>query len=128
MQFITVLLSILCVACSPVMAAKQDRYIDVNRVKPGVQKAVVLSTFGAPVQSAKEGENCEVYRFKQGYRGATRTGRAVFHTAADVMTLGLWEIIGTPVEAAFSGEDLSYEVCYDGDNKVQTVTQIKESR
>ena len=42
----------------------------------------------------------------QGYSKANKISRAVWHGAADVFTLGLWEIIGTPTESAFNGKKL----------------------
>ncbi len=43
------------------------------------------------------GENAYVFRMQ---RRQGSTGRAVFHAGADVLTLGLWEVVGTPAEGA----------------------------
>jgi len=47
-------------------------------------------------------------------------GRAAFHGAMDVLTLGAWEIVGTPVEG-FTGDKKTVMVSYDTNQKVVSV-------
>ncbi len=103
----------LSTCCAPVLAAKQDNYVHIEDVQPGEHKAIALSTFGPPIQNYvnHKGESCDIFKFRQGYRNSTKVARAVLHGTADFLTLGLWEIIGTPVEAGLNGENVSYEVC-----------------
>ena len=56
----------------------------------------------------------------------TKAGRAVFHGAADVLTLGLWEVVGTPTEGAFNGTEMAYEVRYDKEDRVDQVIALKK--
>jgi hypothetical protein len=42
------------------------------------------------------------------------------------VTLGLWEIVGTPTEAVFSGDELAFEVSYDEQDRVEQVTVLKK--
>lgn len=42
----------------------------------------------------------------------------------DVMTLGIWEVVGTPVEAAADGTMVAYEVSYDTSNNVSAVIPL----
>jgi hypothetical protein len=44
-------------------------------------------------------------------------GRAVGHAVMDVLTLGIWEIAGTPIEG-FQGEKYRATVIYGDDDKV----------
>ena len=89
--FCTVLLS----SCSVYMAAHQPGKKDMTAIKPGVHQSVVRTELGTPVWCGKEnGCNIEIYRFTQGYSQGAKAGRAVFHGAADVLTLGLWEVVG----------------------------------
>jgi hypothetical protein len=50
----------------------------------------------------------------------------MFHGVADVATLGLWEIIGTPVESGFDGNNIAYQITYDQNDNVKTVVQLKK--
>jgi len=62
----------------------------------------------------------------QGYTGLEKGGRAVLPGAADVMTLGLWEIVGTPIEGSLAnGTKVSVEVTYDREDRVALITPIR---
>jgi hypothetical protein len=73
-----------------------------------------------------EGESCDIFKFRQGYRNSTKVARAVFHGTADLLTFGLWEVVGTPVETGLDGETLSYQVCYDKKNTVTSVMPLSK--
>jgi len=47
-------------------------------------------------------------------------GRAVGHAALDVLTLGLWEVIGTPIEMV-QGRSYHAVVTYTTEGTVETV-------
>ncbi len=51
-----------------------------------------------------------VYQYEVGNEPSA--GRAVGHGVMDVLTLGLWEIIGTPIEAV-QGDKYELTVTYD---------------
>ena len=44
----------------------------------------------------------------------------------DVLTLGIWEVIGTPVESSADGRTMAYEVSYDTSNNVDQVISLKK--
>ena len=52
-------------------------------------------------RESKTGEYSEIYRAVARKSWANYV-RAVGHGALDVMTLGLWEVVGTPIEGAIS--------------------------
>jgi hypothetical protein len=66
-----------------------------------------------------------VLSFTQGYSKGAKVGRAVFHGAADVLTLGLWEVAGTPIEAVADGTPIKVEVYYDEKNCVDFIKVIQ---
>ena len=113
--------------CSVFMAAKQPEKKDTKMLAVGVPRAVILAEFGAPVSTVKNGdETVDIFSFKQGYGKAAKCGRMMFHGVADVATLGLWEIIGTPVESGFDGNNIAYQITYDQNDNVKTVVQLKK--
>ena len=121
------LLSILISGCSVFMAAKQPGIKDVDLFRAGTSRSMLLAEFGTPaVSEIRDGKKFEIYRFVQGYSTAAKAGRALFHGAADVVTLGLWEIVGTPTESAFSGNELAYEVSFDENDRVDQVIVLKK--
>ena len=109
--------------CAVVMAAKQPDYKNVELFKVGTPRGALLGEFGHPVASETkpDGTKCDTFSFTQGYSGGAKAGRAFAHGVADVLTLGLWEVIGTPAEAIFSGSTVGYQTCYDKEERVQTV-------
>lgn len=108
------------------MAANQPGQKDLSVIKKGTDRSLVISELGVPkVSEERNDQKVEIYMFKQGYDGFVKTGRAVFHGAADVFTLGLWEIVGTPGESHFDGTDMTIEVTYDENNKVESSRILK---
>lgn len=118
-----VLLAVLLVqGCSVVMAAKQPDKKNLDLLQVGTQRSLLIAEFGSPVHSeTRDGVQYDIFNFVQGYGGAAKTGRAVGHAAADVLTLGLWEVVGTPAEGHFDGKEKSYEVAYSEDGTVSNV-------
>ena len=101
------------------MAAQLPDKKDLNVLKPGVPRSVVIAEMGAPSSYDElEGTRTEVYKFKQGYSTPNKISRAVFHGTADLFTWGLWEVVATPTEYCFSGTDTIVMVSYDGSNRV----------
>jgi hypothetical protein len=112
--------------CSVFMAAKQPDAKDVGLFKAGTPRSLLLAEFGLPVASEERGgHKYEIFKFRNGYSAGAKAGRAVFHGAADVLTLGLWEVVGTPTEAAFSGTEMAYRVRYDKSDVVDEVASLK---
>lgn len=124
----TVLLVVLAISvsgCSVFMAAKQPEKKDISLLKEGVSRAVLISEFGAPVVSEyKNDKRFEIFKFVQGYSTGTKAGRAFFHGAASVATLGLWELVGTPAEITFNGDEMAFQVSYDENDLVDEVKLI----
>jgi outer membrane protein assembly factor BamE (lipoprotein component of BamABCDE complex) len=110
--------------CSVFMAANQPRKRNLNVLAVGSPRSLVLAELGAPVSTEMNRRNrVDVYAFRQGYSRGVRTTRAVGHGVADFLTLGIWEVVGTPTEAFFDGEETLIQVQYDaGDKVVQTMT------
>jgi len=110
--------------CSVVMAARQPGKKDLSVLDKGTPRSIVRAELGAPVDfdDPDETHGChETFAFEQGYSGATKASRAIFHFTADVFTLALWEIVGTPTEAYFDGTDVRLEVLYDDSERVEAV-------
>ena len=113
--------------CSVHKAANQPDKKDVNLLSVGTPRENLIAEFGSPVHSeVKDGKKIEIYKFVQGYSGGAKASRAFFHGAADVLTLGLWEIVGTPVEGAYSGDDMAFKVAFDENDKVLEVSPLND--
>lgn len=126
--FVLVVIFFIC-SCSVYMAANQPSKKDMTVLKEGIHQSMVRAELGQPVWSGEEdGCQCDLYKFKQGYSKGSKAGRAIFHGVADVLTLGLWEVVGTPVELIASGTDVTAKVFYDKDLKVVRVQTFEEKK
>jgi len=112
--------------CSVFMAAKQPSEKNVDLFKVGTSRSMLLAEFGSPtVSEVRNEKKSEMFKFVQGYSSGVKAGRAFFHGAADVVTGGLWEVVGTPTEAVFNGNEMAYEVTYDDKDRIDQVTVLK---
>lgn len=112
--------------CAVYMASNQATAKNLDLLKEGTPRTVLIAEYGVPLETkpvAGQGK-CEVFKFTQGYSSGAKATRAVMHGIADVFTLGLWEIVGTPTEAVFSGDFMVYEVCYDSSERVKSVVLL----
>ena len=111
--------------CSAYMAANQPGPKDLSLFTKGTPRARLIAEFGTPINTdTKGGIRKDIFKFTQGYSAGVKTGRAILHGAADVATLGLWEIVGTPTEGYLNGSQLSAEVTYDAQDNVANVVPL----
>jgi hypothetical protein len=121
------LFAIMLTSCSVFMAAKQPDKKNVELFNIGTPRSMLLAEFGMPVGSElRDGRKYEIYKFVQGYSAGAKATRAVVRGAADVLTLGLWEVVGTPLEVTFGGDEMVYEVQYDDNSRVGQVVALKK--
>jgi outer membrane protein assembly factor BamE (lipoprotein component of BamABCDE complex) len=108
--------------CSVYMAAHQPTKKNVALFKVGTPRDVLIAEFGLPTSSeVRNGKTYEIFRFQQGYTEGAKAARALVEGTADVFTLGVTEVISTPVEAINDGSLTVYEVSYDSNNCVDQV-------
>ncbi|MBX3629171.1 MAG: hypothetical protein KF908_04510 [Nitrosomonas sp.] len=113
--------------CSVYMAAKQPNAKKISLFQSGTPRNLLLGEFGPPIVSEdRDGKTIEIFKFTQGYSTGVKTGRVIFHSVADVVTLGLWEVVGMPTETVFSGSEMAFQVSYDDDNNVDEVIILKK--
>ncbi len=112
--------------CAVYMAANQPDKRDVSVLQEGTYRGKVLAELGQPVSTeTRDGQRVDVFNFVQGYSDGAKVGRAALHAAADVFTLGLWEVVGTPIEAVADGSEVQVEVFYDAEDNVKEVKALK---
>lgn len=102
------------------MSGKKDPNLGAFRV--GSTRGEVELQLGSPMSttSTVEGRRVDLYEYEIGNEPSG--GRAIAHGVMDVLTLGLWEIIGTPIEG-FQGTKHRLTVTYDQEDRVLAINQ-----
>ncbi len=107
-------------ACSVGMAMSGRPDPNTGALRIGQSRDEVLLHLGQPAKTLATAEGrTDEFHLQRG--NAPSTGRAVGHAVLDVLTLGAWEIVGTPVEG-FTGESFTLAISYDADEKVTKIT------
>ena len=104
-------------ACSVGMALSGNEEPDLGAIKVGTSRGEVQMQLGSPKNSLTldDGRRTDVYEYEIGNEPSA--GRAIGHGAMDVLTFGLWEVVGTPIEGV-QGESYQATITYDRDEKV----------
>jgi hypothetical protein len=105
-------------ACSPVLEATRPTPTDLGQFQTGAARDSVVERLGPPLTSRTEpdGANCDLYQlYTKGYGAGGKIPIAVAEAAADVVTLGLAEVLLTPAEGATRNEKHPVTFCYRDD-------------
>ena len=118
---ITLFLPILFVAllnqgCGVYMAFTQPEKVDIAALEAeGLPRDHIIAKLGPPRSSMthQDGTRTETYEFYEGSGEGWKVGRGIFHLGADIVSLGLWEVIATPAEFGIRGDKITAKAEYD---------------
>jgi hypothetical protein len=101
-------------SCSPGMEARRPTPVDIGQFKPGQTRLAIVSTLGAPEgQISTADGNCDLYSlYTTGLGGLGKGLVTAGEVLTDVATLGLAEIVWTPVQAGTQPAKHTVTVCY----------------
>jgi hypothetical protein len=120
---IAALAAVLLGSCSTVMEYNRPEATDLKQFYIGEKRVDVISSIGPATTSVKDGDNtCDVYSLYTG--GVSRAGKAgiIFvEAAADVLTLGITEVVATPAEAASKSKRHTVMLCYSATESLSEV-------
>ena len=113
-------------ACSVGMALSGKENPDLGAVRVGASRGEVELQLGPPIRTAslEDGRRADVYAYQIGNEPSA--SRAIGHGVLDVLTLGIWEVAGTPIEGV-QGEAYHATITYDQDEKVANIRTQKAS-
>ena len=115
--------------CSAFMAGQRSTYKgDPNVIQVGADRMAVENTLGPPdmAVSVENGRTKVVYKIDpDAHSQAGRNSAIAWHIIADVFTLGLWEIVGTPAEVAAKDKFTTYLIYYSKEGKIEQVETVK---
>ncbi len=130
LKIVYLLLSVIALSgCAVAMSANRSTYKgDPSIIQAGADRAYIESTFGSPNMTASlgNGETKVIYKIDpEAHRAGTKGATVAGHVVADVLTLGLWEVIGTPLELTAQDKFTTYIIVYDKRDKVKSVEIVK---
>ena len=107
-------------ACSVGMAAAGKESPNLAVCQVGSDKTLIESEVGPPkmIKTFADGSTSCTYEYEVGNEPST--GRAMLNAGMDVVTLGLWEVVGTPAEA-LKGSKYEMIVVYGPDGKAKEI-------
>jgi len=108
--------------CSVFMEANRPIPTDLHKFEVGQSRDSVRQRLGDPDDSVIQidGTDCDSYKlFTKGYGAGGKVGVALLEGAADVLTLGLTEIVLTPTEVLTKNEQHPVAFCYSSGKLVR---------
>ncbi len=111
--------------CSTVMEAKRPQAVNLRKFVVGERRFDVVAELGEPTGSERDGGNsCDVYKlYTHGVGKAGKAAIIVGEGAADVFTIGLFEIVATPAEAVTRNNIHTVMFCYSADKSLVLVRE-----
>lgn len=114
--------------CAATIASKKQTRKDLSVLRIGGDRDDIVQVIGAPYMTTRnqDGSCKDVYKLVEDApsKGA-KTLTVVGHAAASVVTLGLWEIAGTPIELANQQQATTFILYYSPENKLVAYDAIK---
>jgi hypothetical protein len=106
--------------CSVGMAVAGKETPNLAACRVGATQADIQAELGRPTSSRvlENGDNVCTYAYEVG--NDPSAGRAVLHGGMDVLTFGLWELVGTPAEA-MQGQKYEMTVTYDAEGNAKAI-------
>ena len=105
--------------CSVGMAMSGKKQPELGAVRVGVSRGEIELQLGSPVEIREvNGKRVDIYEYEIGNEPSA--GRAIGHGVMDVLTLGIWEVVGSPIEGV-QGEKKRLMITYNDDDTVASV-------
>jgi len=96
-KFMIVMIACILTGCAINSALKQ-RSVDMSVVKVGAKQYEIENQLGNALETKTEGNTKTCLYYVES--GDPSAGRAALHAIGDYYTLGLWEIVGSKMEAS----------------------------
>ena len=108
--------------CSVGMALSGKKDPNLGAFRVGSTRGEAELHLGSPTSSVTtpDGGRTDIYEYELGNEPSA--GRAIGHGIMDVLTLGLWEFVGTPIEG-FTGSTHRISIVYGRDDRIIAINQ-----
>ena len=124
--FLLILISIFLLPSCSVYMASQKEGADVNEISQCKTRACILSKGATPFDDKKDENGVLLSEDYNVQKPTGSTGRAVMHGLLDLVTLGIWEVAGTPIEGHKGKKEIyPIRVYYTDGDKIERVELIQ---
>ncbi|SEJ22360.1 hypothetical protein [Nitrosomonas eutropha] len=126
-MFLTMITLTVLSGCSVGMALSGKQDPDLRAIRVGATRGEIELHLGHPITTTtlEDRKRQDIYEYELG--NEADAGRAIGHGVMDVLTLGLWEVIGTPIEA-MQGHKRQITITYDKKDHVQSIVGTAPKR
>jgi hypothetical protein len=111
------------------MAANRSSYRgNVHIIQEGAERSAVIAELGEPDTFSKREEGGYEDRYTldpDAHRTWVKVLTVIFHLGADIVTLFLWELVGTPYEMAVRDRIVTYHLTYGPNGKLIAIEKTK---
>ena len=120
------ILCLLVTSCSVVMSGSKSG-TSIDDISHSETRASVISKDGVEIiHTEKDEDNKITYEDYLVQKPKGSVWRAVMHGALDVVTLGLWEVVGTPVELSKGGKTyIPIRIHYNEDETIKKLEYLQ---
>ena len=121
-KFSWLILVVMLSGCSVGMALSGKNDPDLSVIRVGATRGEIELQLGPPIEiQVADGYKNEIYAYELGNQPSG--SRAFAHGALSFLTLGLWEVVGTPLEAV-RGDRKYLSITYDESDIVTGLKSI----
>jgi len=121
------LLIFLAQGCAVQKSARLPPLKNLKVIKVGAHRSEIIAEIGNPVASEETDFGIlEVYIFDKGVSSAGRALRTGVHVLADIYTLGLWEAVGTPLEAETGRRDVKLQLVFTKQKQLSEIIPLND--
>jgi hypothetical protein len=119
---------VLIQGCSAFMAGKKQTKKDLSVLRIGGNRDDIVAVLGAPYQTQRfeDGQVKDTYKIVENAPSeGMKTVEVLGNGVLSIGTLGLWEIVGTPIQIATQQEATLFILYYGPDNKLKAYDALK---
>jgi len=116
---------LILVGCGPVNEMNRPDPVNISKFPIGEKRVTVLGELGMPTATIQDsGNSCDMYQLYTRGPGAAAKGAIAFgEAAADIVTLGLAEVLFTPIEGATNSAKHTVLMCYGKDDGLAAIRE-----
>lgn len=108
-------------SCSVFMAAKKEG-VSIDQLSQCKTRPCLISKGAIPIDSKKNNGGILTEETYQVQKPKGSTSRAVMHGCLDVLTIGIWEVAGTPIEGSKGKKEMySIKVHYEKGENIKAI-------